>query len=270
MTVGLRALLLLGLSLGLSLAATGCVLDDECTAGATRCDSPARLESCETGSDPPESPHWEPTDCAGQGLICTEGVTGVALCAVSADPIAVCAGAATGEHCDGDRLILCAEGLAAFEMPCPATCVSDASGPFCVEAAARDPLCADAFTACDATTRIECRDGYRTRASACEGAGGCQTAPVTYQNGVFDTALCALAPTPDARCPEADNLAFAGQSSFCEGDLLFECYGGWLVQRISCAPIPDGSEAACVTPRPGDSECRTTATVLEGTERGAG
>lgn len=249
--------------------AAACVAVDECSEGATRCDSPTRLERCETGYDPPESPHWERTDCDAQGLICTHGTTGIALCAVSAEPVAACAGV-LGERCDGDRLVACAEGLASYEATCEATCVATmVDAPFCVLDATPHPLCEVELSTCDGATRIDCRDGYRTRAVSCAGAGGCQVATITYQNGDFATAICALGATPDPRCPEADNLAFAGQSSFCEGDLLFECLGGYLVQRLACAPRPDG-EDACVTPRPGDSECSTTQTVIEGTERGTG
>ena len=230
------------LAMGLSSAGCG----DECELGSSRCVGGAIIERCEEGYDPYTPPHWNQSECYSDYFerdLCVVAPTGSAYCAAEPNPrpdLCPLSAQPSGEvewTCDGSaRIVGCIDGLVGWARSCGlGTCVisAEVEDAFCSILTGADPLCGDrVLSACaDATTRVECREGYRVEQDSCTGAGGCRTAMRATAEVSYDVGLCALASAPEPACVEDD---YGGQTGYCADGSAVNCYLGYQVSRELC------------------------------------
>jgi hypothetical protein len=214
---------------------SGC--SNECNAGQVECTGGNAIRRCVGGSESsPLSPRtWETSPCGAPDSYCVlaapnPGATPVPTCVSSPTPASACSGV-QNEACVDNATVGCVDGYPFGPAPCTDTCVAVpgyAGGcAYCGDGpAAADPTCADGgISTCFNGSVFACacreRAGMTTNCGVdAGGPGACATAYDSTRSGV--RAFCALAATPDPRCPD-------GGSALCSEDASVECSYGYAV-----------------------------------------
>lgn len=252
-----------------AVALPACNGPKDCTEGESRCVDGTHVERCIVEHDPEIPEHWEKADCFGETPVCTTStISGMGYCATHANLEPGCPQEVGGsEVCDGLRALQCVDGVSIREALCDAACfISSNTSAYCSLLPAMDPLCAGipARTNCDVMTRIECLDGWRIGAGECTGAGGCQVFTAgTFGGQPAERAACVLDAERDPAC------ARGTEDGYCDGDHGVMCFDGWVVGKLTCAPLDPGSGVSASCFDHGKwIECLTDVVSQEGDEYG--
>jgi hypothetical protein len=118
-----------------------------------------------------------------------------------------------------------------------------------------DPKCErdEDIEHCDGNTWVRCKGRYREEAVDCGNAICSELHP---------RAACVRSLDPDPRC-DGDAGPFTRQTTFCEGDVLFGCFGELSELRTSCAAHGEfcrviAGQAACRLQAEPDPRCADT------------
>lgn len=203
-----------------ALTLSGC---EECSEGEHYCAGKTAFY-CATGDGDPN--HWASNDCTTLCVSTPEH----SFCAFDdkPDPRCVANARPLAGYCHGNQRGACSvEDYLLESSACPdgKSCRDDEDGTFCVASTEPDALCAgNVFSTCDAGGNyVECRDGLRWHAGACDAGGTCQI--LDTPDGRYG--VCALSPTPDPRCT-------ASVDSYCDAGSVNRCFGEYLVRRELC------------------------------------
>ncbi len=221
---------------GAALAA-GCGGAD-CTPYTTRCQGDDGIQVCDPGGESNlATPHWRQDRCP----VACRVVDGEAFCAGSAEPVAVCEGAAH-EICFAGQPAQCRGG---YPVPhvCPTSgthCVmSPSCGAVCAVDDVPDPRCTSA-TFCDGGDQVTCNCGLIVFRYSCGGPDLC------HQMG--SESYCTPSSTPDPRCADPGQQS----SGFCSENTAHVCWFGFVISSTSCTPgscvAPAAQPATCESP----------------------
>jgi len=200
------------------------------------------LQTCndDNGDGPFAGAQWENFPCA---IACRE-VAGVAVCLPTRDPDPECAGGGDFMTCLDNAPTHCFGGYAFKETPCasPSHCAMSAAcgGPICVTSDSPDPRCAQRKF-CDGNDYVTCTCDYVSSRFSCGATETCRA--------MDGDVLCTPA-EPDPRCSGAAQTRFG----FCDGNVAYDCWYGYLVSASACAPpshcdvLPTVNAAGCAYP----------------------
>jgi hypothetical protein len=195
--------------------------------------------SCDTSQYPYQD---QRTDCTTLGEVCVEdpNAPAPAFCAASRDRVAACAG--VHYACMGDDVITCDSGYDLGGVACGSgtTCLvcSGTGNALCGVRA--DPACGpNVLGTCDGNTLVSCAlqydvaCGVRAVEHPCAAGTMCLAFAGSPSPDASKYSACTLSTDPDPACPTAN---LNGESARCDADTMTECFLGYDVYRLTCAP----------------------------------
>jgi hypothetical protein len=126
----------------------------------------------------------------------------------------------------------------------------------CVLSTTPDPACGSSpliHDACAGAKQITCDETYRVAEQDCGSPSQCHVGVPDYagSSSGLAPASCTLSADPDPRCTTLA-LATDGQWSMgCDGNVLFKCMNGWMIEATPCGSLVCGKDPPAQNGGPG-------------------